>query len=77
MNNFPTQSAFTLDKVNVTLPAKSFQFVIFPIAKERGYMKEEGIDLNIVPNYSGETGPSGVRPKFMLDSAHSAGRRYL
>jgi ABC-type nitrate/sulfonate/bicarbonate transport system substrate-binding protein len=42
-----TQSAFTLDKVNVTLPSKSFQFVIFPIAKERGYMKEEGIDLNI------------------------------
>jgi NitT/TauT family transport system substrate-binding protein len=44
----PSQSAFTLDKVNVTLPSKSFQFVIFPIAKERGYMKEEGIDLNIV-----------------------------
>ncbi len=45
---FPAKSAFTLDKVNVTLPSKSFQFVIFPIAKERGYMKEEGIDLNIV-----------------------------
>lgn len=45
---FPSQPAFTLDKVNVTLPSKSFQFVIFPLAKERGYMKEEGIDLNIV-----------------------------
>jgi len=45
---FPVQSAFTLDKVNITLPSKSFQFVIFPIAKERGYMREEGIDLNIV-----------------------------
>ncbi|MGH7796804.1 MAG: ABC transporter substrate-binding protein [Candidatus Binatia bacterium] len=45
---FPTKAAFPLDKVNVTLPSKSFQFVIFPIAKERGYMKEEGIDLNIV-----------------------------
>ena len=45
---FPTQSAFPLDTVNVTLPSKSFQFVIFPIAKERGYMKEEGIDLNII-----------------------------
>ena len=44
----PAKSAFTLEKVNVTLPSKSFQFVIFPIAKERGYMKEEGIDLNIV-----------------------------
>ena len=43
---FPTKSVFTLDQVNVTLPAKSFQFVIFPIAKERDYMKEEGIDLN-------------------------------
>jgi NitT/TauT family transport system substrate-binding protein len=45
---FPAESAFTVEKVNVTLPSKSFQFVIFPLAKERGYMKEEGIDLNIV-----------------------------
>jgi NitT/TauT family transport system substrate-binding protein len=45
---FPTDSALTIEKVNVTLPSKSFQFVIFPIAKERGYMREEGIDLNIV-----------------------------
>ena len=44
----PDKSAFALDKVNVTLPSKSFQFIIFPLAKERGYMKEEGIDLNIV-----------------------------
>jgi len=36
------QSAFALDKINVTLPSKSFQFIIFPLAKERGYMKEEG-----------------------------------
>lgn len=41
-------AVFALDKVNVTLPSKSFQFIIFPLAKERGYMKEEGIDLNIV-----------------------------
>jgi hypothetical protein len=33
---FPTKSAFTLDKINVTLPSKSFQFIIFPLAKERG-----------------------------------------
>jgi ABC-type nitrate/sulfonate/bicarbonate transport system substrate-binding protein len=44
----PANSAFALDKVNVTLPSKSFQFIIFPLAKERGYMKEEGIDLNTV-----------------------------
>src|SRR5258706_2720215 len=43
----PGKSAFALDKVNVTLPSKSFQFIIFPLAKERGYMKEEGIDLNV------------------------------
>jgi ABC-type nitrate/sulfonate/bicarbonate transport system substrate-binding protein len=42
------ESAFGLDRVNVTLPSKSFQFIIFPLAKDRGYMKEEGIDLNIV-----------------------------
>jgi len=42
------ESAFGLDRVNVTLPSKSFQFIIFPLARERGYMKEEGIDLNIV-----------------------------
>ncbi len=42
------ETAFAIDKVNVTLPSKSFQFIIFPLAKERGYMKEEGIDLNIV-----------------------------
>jgi len=44
----PGQSALALDKINVTLPSKSFQFIIFPLAKERGYMREEGIDLNIV-----------------------------
>jgi ABC-type nitrate/sulfonate/bicarbonate transport system substrate-binding protein len=44
----PSKPAFALDKVNVTLPSKSFQFIIFPLAKERGYMKEEGIDLNVV-----------------------------
>jgi len=44
----PGKPAFSLEKINVTLPSKSFQFIIFPLAKERGYMKEEGIDLNIV-----------------------------
>ena len=28
-------SAFAVDKINVTLPSKSFQFIIFPLAKER------------------------------------------
>jgi NitT/TauT family transport system substrate-binding protein len=44
----PGKAALAIEKVNVTLPSKSFQFIIFPLAKERGYMKEEGIDLNIV-----------------------------
>src|SRR5438034_9661019 len=44
----PGQPAFAIDKINVTLPSKSFKFIIFPLAKERGYMKEEVIDLNVV-----------------------------
>ena len=44
----PGKSAFALDNVNVTLPSRSFQFIIFPLAKDRGYMREEGIDLNVV-----------------------------
>jgi ABC-type nitrate/sulfonate/bicarbonate transport system substrate-binding protein len=43
-----SQTTFAVDKVNVTLPSKSFQFIIFPLAREQGYMKEEGIDLNVV-----------------------------
>jgi len=40
-------AAFGLETISITLPSKSFQFVIFPLAQERGYMKEEGIDLNV------------------------------
>lgn len=42
------QKAFSLDALTLTLPAKSFRQVIYPVAQERGYMKEEGIDLKIV-----------------------------
>ena len=34
-------------EVTIALPTKSFQMIIFPLAQERGYMKEEGIDLKI------------------------------
>jgi ABC-type nitrate/sulfonate/bicarbonate transport system substrate-binding protein len=34
-------------EVTIALPTKSFQMIIFPLALERGYMKEEGIDLKI------------------------------
>jgi ABC-type nitrate/sulfonate/bicarbonate transport system substrate-binding protein len=44
----PVPAAFALDKINVTLPSKSFQFILFPLAQERGYMREEGIELNII-----------------------------
>ena len=34
-------------EVTIALPTKSFQQIIFPLAQERSYMKEEGIDLKI------------------------------
>lgn len=40
--------AFGLETVGVGVPTKTFQQVIYPIAQDRGYMKEEGIDLKIV-----------------------------
>src|SRR5438132_13356690 len=33
--------------VNLAIASKSFQHLIYPIALDRGYMKEEGIDLKI------------------------------
>ncbi len=41
-------SAFALDKINITLPSKSFQFIVFPLAQERGYAREEGLEFNTV-----------------------------
>ena len=43
----PIKAVFGLENIMVALPSKSFQFVIFPLAQERGYLKEEGIDLKI------------------------------
>ena len=37
-----------LQIVNMAIPSKSFQMVIYPVAQQRGYMKEEGIDLRVV-----------------------------
>jgi NitT/TauT family transport system substrate-binding protein len=36
------------ETIHLALPSKAFQYGIFPIARDRGYMKEEGIDLRIV-----------------------------
>lgn len=41
-------SAQTLQTVNMAIPAKSFQMVLYPVAQQRGYMKEEGLDLRII-----------------------------
>jgi ABC-type nitrate/sulfonate/bicarbonate transport system substrate-binding protein len=44
----PLRNSFSAEPVHLALTSRSFQYVIFPIAQERGYMKEEGIDLRIV-----------------------------
>jgi len=36
------------EPVHLALSSRSYQYTIFPIAQERGYMTEEGIDLRIV-----------------------------
>jgi ABC-type nitrate/sulfonate/bicarbonate transport system substrate-binding protein len=43
-----TARAQALQIVNMAIPSKSFQMVIYPLAKERGFMKEEGIDLRVI-----------------------------
>jgi ABC-type nitrate/sulfonate/bicarbonate transport system substrate-binding protein len=43
-----TAGAQALQIVNMAIPSKSFQMVIYPLAKERGFMKEEGIDLRVI-----------------------------
>jgi hypothetical protein len=40
--------AIALEPINVALTSKALQYVFLPIAQDRGYMKEEGIDLKIV-----------------------------
>lgn len=32
----------------MAIPAKSFQMAIYPIAQQKGYMREEGIDLRVI-----------------------------
>ena len=44
----PASQLFGLDTINLAIPTKSFQQVIYPLAQDRGYMREEGIDLKIV-----------------------------
>lgn len=44
----PASQLFGLETISLAIPTKSFQQVIYPLAQERGYMREEGIDLKIV-----------------------------
>jgi len=41
-------SAQSLQIVNMAVPARSFQMVIYPIAQVKGYMKEEGLDERVI-----------------------------
>lgn len=34
--------------VNMAIPARSFQMVIYPLAQQKGYMKEENIDQRVI-----------------------------
>jgi ABC-type nitrate/sulfonate/bicarbonate transport system substrate-binding protein len=41
-------SAIGLETVSIALTSKAFQYAVLPMAQDRGYMKEEGLDLKIV-----------------------------
>ena len=41
-------AAQALQTVNMAIPAKSFQMVIYPVAQQKGYMKEEGLDERVI-----------------------------
>jgi len=38
----------SLQIVNMAIPARSFQMVIYPVAQQKGYMKEEGLDQRVI-----------------------------
>ena len=41
-------SAQTPQIANMAVPAKSFQMVIYPVAQQKGYMKEEDLDERVI-----------------------------
>src|SRR6266545_5962367 len=41
-------NAQSLQIVNMAVPARSFQMVLYPIAQQKGYMKEEGLDQRVI-----------------------------
>ena len=54
--------ALGLETVNLALPTKSFQQVIYPLAQERGYMREEGSDFSFALESDRQLTRSGWRP---------------
>jgi ABC-type nitrate/sulfonate/bicarbonate transport system substrate-binding protein len=45
---FPGSAALALDTVNLAIPTKSFQHVIYPIAQDQRFFEAEGIDARII-----------------------------
>ncbi len=43
----PSGKASSMETLTIALTSKVFQYVIFPIAQDRGYTREEGVDLKI------------------------------
>ena len=41
-------NAQSLQTINMAVPARSFQMVIYPIAQQKGYMKDEGLDQRVI-----------------------------
>jgi ABC-type nitrate/sulfonate/bicarbonate transport system substrate-binding protein len=41
-------SAHSADKVRITVSGLSGQFMTFPLAQKRGFLKEEGIEAEII-----------------------------
>ena len=46
--HFSQPDAGALETVNMALSNKNFQMILYPIAQQRGYMQEEGIDLQVI-----------------------------
>jgi ABC-type nitrate/sulfonate/bicarbonate transport system substrate-binding protein len=44
----PTRQATALDTINIALPTKSFQHVIYPIAQDQHFFEAEGLDVRII-----------------------------
>jgi len=50
---FHPATILAADTITVALTAKAFQYTILPLAQERGYMKEEGLDMKLTYMQSG------------------------